>query len=177
MEIYKAIQGYETLYEVSDLGNVKSLLRDIFNSEGKRLRSVSPRILKPYKMPNGYLHVCLSKDGTDKSARIHILEANAFIPNPNNLPEINHLDGNKENNVLTNLERSTHQNNIIHSFANGLSKQGAAHYAAKVTVEQVMEMRSEYIEGRSLVWLAAKYNISDRTVWQIVKNKTWKSIL
>ena len=92
MDKWKAIAGYEGLYEVSDLGRVKSL------KYGKE------RILKPRKHTNGYLHVCLYKDGKVEQPKIHRLVADAFIPNPNNLETVNHKDEVKTNNTVTNLE-------------------------------------------------------------------------
>lgn len=93
METWKSVVGYEGLYEVSDLGRVKSLW---YGRE---------RILKPGKSNKGYLYVVLCKDGeTKKTLHIHRLVAEAFIPNPNNLETVNHKDEVKTNNVATNLE-------------------------------------------------------------------------
>ena len=95
MEHWKAITGYEGLYEVSDLGRVKSLN---YNHTGKE------KILKPQKTNNGYLRVDLCKDGKLKHSKVHRLVAEAFIPNPNNLETVNHKDEVKTNNTVSNLE-------------------------------------------------------------------------
>ena len=92
METWKEIAGYEGLYEVSDLGRVKSL------KYGKE------KILKPGKDTRGYLNVILFKDGKSKNSKVHRLVAEAFIPNPNNLDTVNHKDEVKTNNTVTNLE-------------------------------------------------------------------------
>ena len=98
-EAWKPIKGYEGLYEVSNLGRIKGYTNNI---------------LKPYKMPNGYLQVCLYKDGKSVKKYVHKIVAEAFIPNSNILLEVNHKDENKENNVVSNLEWRTHQENLHH---------------------------------------------------------------
>lgn len=98
IEIFKDIQGYEG-YQISNLGNVKSLK---FGKE---------RILKPAKNHKGYLYVVLSKQGKGKSYLIHRLVTKAFIPNPQNLPQVNHKDENKNNNIVDNLEWCTNEYN------------------------------------------------------------------
>ena len=100
-EIYKDIVSYEDLYEVSDTGLVRN--------------KVSGKILKPLKNNRGYLHVRLYKDGIGKFKLVHRLVANAFIPNPLNLPEVNHIDENKSNNNVDNLEWCSRQYNIDYS--------------------------------------------------------------
>ena len=91
-EVWKYILGYEGLYKISNKGRVKSI------GYGKE------RILKPANNGRGYLKVDLCKNGDKKWCLVHRLVAQAFIPNPNNLPEVNHLDENKENNRVENLE-------------------------------------------------------------------------
>ena len=95
-EYWKPVVGYEGLYEVSNWGRVKSLPR---NGTVKYAR-----ILKLYTDKDGYLYVVLSKNNKQKLFKIHRLVAEAFIPNPNNLPMINHKDENKQNNNVENLE-------------------------------------------------------------------------
>ena len=99
-ETWKAIAGFEGLYEVSNLGRVKSLK---FGKE---------RILKPCKSTGGYLQVCLCKDGKAKQSNVHRLVAEAFIQNPNNLETVNHKDEVKTNNVASNLEWMSQKDNI-----------------------------------------------------------------
>ena len=101
-EIYKDIKDLEGLYQVSNLGNVKSL---------NYHRSGKSKLLKPGKDKNGYLFVILSKNGKMKTFRVHRLVAETFIPNPNNLPCVNHKDENPSNNNISNLEWCDYQYN------------------------------------------------------------------
>lgn len=96
-EIWKDIKGYEGLYQVSNLGRVKSL------GNGKSNNS-KVKILKPCKNKDGYFLITLSKNNKKKSYRINRLVASAFIPNPNNLTQVNHKDEDKTNNRVDNLE-------------------------------------------------------------------------
>ena len=101
-EIWLQVVGYEGLYEVSNLGRVKSLANEFSRKE---------KILSQYENKNGYLYVSLCKYGKMKSFRVHRLVAIAFIPNPNGYRCVNHKDENKENNCVDNLEWCTHQYN------------------------------------------------------------------
>ncbi len=101
-EVWKDIRGYEGLYQVSDFGNVKSLERKSWN--GYKWFIKKEKILKPRPLKSGYLRVSLCKDGIAKDYLVHRLVAIAFIPNPDNLPKVNHKDENKENNCYFNLE-------------------------------------------------------------------------
>lgn len=113
-EIWKDIPGYEGLYQVSNLGNVRSLN---YNKTGEI------KLLKPFTSHNGYRIVSLSNNGKLKGYTIHRLVANAFIPNPNNLPQVNHIDENKTNNRTDNLEWCTQAyNNTYGTHTKRVSK-------------------------------------------------------
>lgn len=99
-EIWKPIKGYEGLYEVSNLGRVKS-----FPRKGNHYKE--PTILKQSKYKSGYMYVNLNKNRQGKKYKIHRLVAQEFIPNPNKFPQVNHKDENKENNCVDNLEWCT----------------------------------------------------------------------
>lgn len=102
-EIWLPIKGFETKYEVSSLSNIRTIK--------------TGRIKKQNLNPNGYLMVVLTK-GINKYP--HRLSAEAFIPNPLNLPQVNHLDGNKQNNDISNFEWASRSRNIKHGFEMGL---------------------------------------------------------
>ena len=100
-EIWRDIKGYEGLYQVSNWGKVR-------NGKGQIM----------FQEPNhkGYMRVRLVKSGNKKNKRVSRLVAEAFIPNPDNLPQVNHKDGNKMNNSFTNLEWITMEENIEHAL-------------------------------------------------------------
>jgi len=102
-EKYVDIKGYEDLYQISNLGNVKSKDRTVICSNGD-LKPIKSRILSPADNGKGYLFVYLWKFNNSKRVYIHRLVAQAFISNPDNLEEINHIDGNTKNNNVNNLE-------------------------------------------------------------------------
>lgn len=89
-----------------------------FVNENGQIKNLRGRLLKPLKTYNGYLRVCIN----GKYKRIHRLVAETFIPNPNNLPQVNHIDGNKENNNIDNLEWCTAKQNIQHAYKTKLRK-------------------------------------------------------
>ncbi len=122
-EIWKDINGYDGIYQVSNIGNVRSLgFEWVLNNGGKHKRGI--RLLKnTTHHPKGYRYVMLySKDGSRKSHSIHRLVITAFKGNPKNYPQINHIDGNKSNNDLSNLEWCNNSQNQIHAFLHGLNK-------------------------------------------------------
>lgn len=106
MEEWRDIQGYEGLYQVSNYGRVRSLDRVVTQTNNGTLSKhlYRGRILKQNKRPNGYYGVQLSKDGITKPYLIHRIVATEFIPNPDNLPQVNHKDEDKYNNCVDNLE-------------------------------------------------------------------------
>ena len=128
--MWKAIQGYEGYYEVNDLGEVRSLDRYVTDSSGAK--SGKRRLLKGAMMKlteskaqyggTGYLVVNLRKNHTSWVVPVHILVAKAFIPNPDNMPTVNHKDGNKLNNRVSNLEWVSYSDNNVHALKNGLRK-------------------------------------------------------
>ena len=113
-EIWKDIQGYEGFYQISNLGNVKSLERVIDKGNGI-LQHRKERIMNKRESVDGYYIAKLNVNKKSTSIAIHILVARHFIDNPNNYPEVNHKDCNRKNNQVDNLEWCTHQQNVEHS--------------------------------------------------------------
>ena len=113
-EIFKDIKGYEGLYQVSNLGRVKSLARD--TKLKQYTKHTDAFIMRQDLNKRGYLYIRLTKDGKSKAFRVHRLVAEAFIDNPSNLPQVNHIDFNRTNNNVNNLEWVTPQDNTNHSI-------------------------------------------------------------
>ncbi len=133
-EIWKDIIGFEGEYQISNLSNIRSLDRPIItnNQWGEYTQIYEGRKLKGIVNTNGYVRVDLKKG---KLYLVHRLVAIHFIPNPDNKPEINHIDGNPQNNKISNLEWCTHSENIRHADRTGLrvmAKGGDHSHALKV---------------------------------------------
>ena len=119
MAMWKDITGYEEAYKISDSGEVWSKDRMCVDSKGRKRFREGQR-LNPDIAPNGYYRVTLAKNEKKKQKYLHRLLAELFIPNPLNLPQVNHKDGNKLNCKIENLEWVSVQDNVIHAYKNGL---------------------------------------------------------
>lgn len=117
-EIWKNIEFYESYYQVSNLGNVKSLPRIVPFRNSYRI--IKEKLLKVRKEKNGYQIVSFYINGVEIKKKVHRLVAEAFIKNKKNKPQVNHIDGNKMNNAIDNLEWVTAKENVIHSYKNNL---------------------------------------------------------
>lgn len=118
-EEWRDVVGYEGLYQVSNLGRVKSLSRRIVYKDGREYNYPS-KVLKNQKVGAGFRSVMLYGVNGNKQYFVHRLVAETFIPNPNNLSDVNHKDGCKTNNILSNLEWCSHSDNQTRAYKNGL---------------------------------------------------------
>lgn len=129
MTTQEIIEGNKLIAEFRELGY------DVFKNG--MVRGVSGRLLRIHKNKNGYIQVNTWNNNKQKTFLVHRLVASAFIPNQDNLPEVNHIDGNKQNNNVTNLEWCTRSENIKHGINNGLipspwkNKKGKDHIRSK----------------------------------------------
>lgn len=166
-EIWREVVGYEGLYQVSNFGRVKSFCR----GKGK--------IIKSNVGIGGYLRVVLCKDFDKKNRFVHVLVAKAFIPNPEGKKQINHRDGNKKNNHVSNLEWMTPKENIRHALDTGLRKSGCEHFRAKFTAEQVREIRRDCIPGDPELGFkgyARKFKVTPRIVRDVFYGISYKDV-
>lgn len=170
---WKKIKGYE--YEVSNIGEVKSLDREVpYRLKGYK-QKIKGLLLKQNKKSNGYLHVTLfDRKGNPKYCSTHRLVALYFVENKKKYPQVNHIDGNKLNNHYLNLEWVTQSQNMMHFFKS--EKFNPSHNTQrKLNKEQVLEIRS--LQGKnSYSKLALKFNVRMSTIYSIMKRKTWKNI-
>ena len=141
----KPVQGYDGYYVISCCGAVRSIDRLITLPNGDT-RQVKGKVLSSKINNDGYRFVSLSKDGVTHTKYIHILVAQAFIPNPDGLPEVNHLSGDKSDNNVGNLEWISHAGNVQHAYDHGLSSnKGGGHYFAVSVTDNSLGMKYETI--------------------------------
>lgn len=168
IEIWKDIQGYEGCYQVSNLGVVRSLDRFVRNGNGEYFRKGS--VLAYSLACGGYPRVSLNKSGKSKDKKIHRLVAEVFIPNDKNLVAVNHIDGNKLNNRVDNLEWVSYSENMKHSFRNKTHTPGANR--KKLSDRDVIEIRRwKATTNITYADLAKHYGVNPANVCNIVKNK------
>lgn len=173
-------QIHNTNYFANKLGEIIT-----YNWKGTGKRA----ILKPAKDNKGYLKVGIIFLGKLKSYRVHRLIAETFIPNPENKPQVNHINGIKSDNRVENLEWCTNSENQLHAIENGLIihkkgykrdcfwLKGSNNVTSILTETQVLEIRQKFkprIVTRAI--LSKQYNVSEATIKDIVNNKTWKHL-
>jgi len=173
-EIWLPIVGWENAYRVSNSGRIKRLKRVVEGkSWGKTTQYEIDEIIMRANLvgPDGrqYLGLILKYNGINKRYRVSRLVALAFIPNHENKPCVNHIDGNKLNNHADNLEWCTHQENTIHAFENGLMP-------TKITKVDAIEIRQLYATGKyKQSEVGAMFGINQSTTGKIIRNQLWQN--
>ena len=166
-EVWKDVKGFEGLYQVSNIGNVKRLI-----SERVFAERLIGRTIDKY----GYVKRVLSKNGKNNHFTEHRLVAIAFIDNPNNKPAVNHINGIKTDNRVKNLEWCTNKENKEHAVITGITNQkGVKHNMCKLTEEQVCEIRKIGF-SQTRMSLSKKYGVSRTHILRLIKNEGWEHI-
>ena len=164
-EIFKDIKGYEGLYQVSNLGNVKSLPKGDGNGNKERILKFDN---SNKTNTTTYLRVTLSGNGKTKRFSVHRLVAEAFIPNPDNKPHVNHIDNNGENNTVANLEWCTHSENMVHAQKQGrlpnTNMKAAKNKIIDATIDKYTNYLNTSMNGRTLINFFKK-EIGKRQRW------------
>ena len=165
-EVWRPVKDYEGYYEISNFGKLMSL-----NYKGNGYK----KILKTNINEFGYERIRLNVEKVGKNKKIHRLVAEAFIDNPENKRCVNHKDGNKRNNNLTNLEWCTHSENKLHAFKNNITKAlcGENSYNSKLNNKYVIEI---YKSVKSHRQLATEYGVAKNAITSIKAKKTWREI-
>lgn len=178
METWKNIEGFEGKYEVSNYGRVRSIAR----MHPSKPIPIKGRIMKPFfsgGRNREYLFVIIQRVNPriNKSFSIHRLVAVAFVQNPSNKAEVNHKDGNKQNNRWDNLEWCTRKENVQHSSQSGLLRHDGVHFNAKLSLEEVRQIKIKLSKGVRQGSLAKEYNANTSTIHNISKGKSWKHVI
>lgn len=160
-EIWKVIDGYEN-YEVSTAGRVRNIATSV--------------VLKPNNCGR-YLQVKLSQNSKRKNFLVHRLVASAFIPNPDNKPQVNHINGIKTDNSASNIEWTTPSDNIKHSYLKNLRcpTMGETNGQAKLVESDVLKIR-QMSAGFTTQEIAEMWGVSASSIRLILRRKTWKHI-
>lgn len=175
-EIWKDAVGFESTHRVSNLGRVAVKERTISRTR----HYVTGDVHQTYKRKGHILKLSYSLDGylqlsaNNTTYKAHRWVAQTFIPNPENKPQVNHIDGVKDNNVLSNLEWCTARENVIHSYKTGLAcNAGSRHPRSKLCEEEILEIRARRSEGISAKTLAGDYSVCVSTISKILTGKYW----
>lgn len=178
-EVWNDVKNYEGLYLVSNFGRIKSLDKTvksgIFNNP---LRFVPGKIMTPKPDKDGYLRIGLTSNFKKKIIPVHRIVAGAFLENPLNKPQVNHINGIKYDNLVENIEWATLSENRVHSYRtglqNGLNRRGAKNNFVKLTKEQVIEIRRLYaLSNVTQKELAVRFGITQGGVHNVVNFKSW----
>jgi DNA-binding NarL/FixJ family response regulator len=160
------------------MGKIENYPNHIISKDGVVINTKTGNTLKSYIGSTGYYMVGLSHNNKSNPKRVHRLIANAFIPNPNNKPQINHINGIKTDNSILNLEWCNHSENMEHAFRIGLANNtGEKNGMSKLNSSKVLEIKTMLVNGLSQQKIANKFNVSRSCILKIHLGKTWVHII
>lgn len=171
-ETWRPIKGFYGFYEVSNRGAVRSLDRVVDHSNG-RARRVFGRTLRQSLNAAGYPVVTLCDDPRHITIRVHRLVAAAFLANPQNLPMVNHLDSNRQNNAVENLEWCDALHNMRHAARAGRVRRGETHSSCKLSDEIVRQIRQSPLNHEVC---ARKFGVTPGMIGHIRSRRNWTHI-
>lgn len=176
-EVWFDIPELGGAYQITRGGKIRRLGRVVHRKNGAPMM-VREKELTPYMLPIGYSAVSISMDGKKMTLYMHRLLAGLFIKKPFGKNEINHIDGNKGNNSLENLEWCTHQENMEHAAKTGLSGPspigpGERCPAAKLNDVKVKDIKERLVTGEKQKYISNIYGVSQGTIGSISTGKTW----
>lgn len=180
--MYREIKGYEGLYAVSEQGNVWCHKKNVAVGKNGGVVERGGHVLKTMSNSKRTKHqrVILTKDGKRSQHQVHRLVAQAFIPNPQNLPLVNHKDCDPTHNHADNLEWCTAQQNSIHAYQNGRwtppNQAGSKNSNSKLTENDVLQIKALFIEVKNCAEIARRFNVNPKTINQIVNGKRWSQL-
>lgn len=174
--VWRSIVGYEGCYLVSNTGLVYSEPRTEFvgsSRTGGHHRYRNSRHLKPRIGNTGYYQVGLYTEARAKRCTVHRLVALAFLDNPLNLKEVNHKDGDRLNNHVSNLEWTSRVENSLHSTRVLLKNRGTDNKASKLSEKNVLEIKTLLDSGTPQTDIAKLYNVSNHAIFRIQRGHNW----
>ena len=176
-EIWKDVPNFEGSYQVSNMGRVRSVDRVVTFKDGS-MRKLKGKVLKSYLNNVGYELLKLSNDGRGNTKTVHRLVLETFKPHVNmNDLQVNHIDGNKSNNHLTNLEWVTARDNILHAHDLGLIKnRGEDSPRAKLSKADVLEVLQRLDTGEMHKDIGLDYGVSRRCITDINTGRRWRAV-
>lgn len=176
-EVWKAIPGYEAYYEVSSLGRVRSLTRRTTDRIGRPFVRYG-KVLSLNTEAKGYKSIRLCVETHHQVFKVHRLVALAFLPAVEAGLQVNHINGQKDDNRPENLEWVTAMENVHHAFANGLGRSnvGSLNNRARLNASDVVAIRSMSKDGMTCAAISRHYQVSESTIRQILKGRNWASV-
>ena len=176
-EIWKDIPDYEGSYQVSNMGRVRSVDRVVTFNDGS-MRKYKGKVLKPAITHRGYERVVLCIDNGLTNKTVHRLVLETFKPHVNmNDLEVNHMDGNKLNNHLTNLEWLTRRDNMLHAHNTGLiNNKGERNPNAKFSKVDILEILERLDTGELHKDIGLDYGVSAKYIYHISTGHRWRSV-